>query len=122
MGRDRVLVLIDGAAPWRSAALLDVTAALCPDGRPAWRLQLSAMADSARLVRVLEDVVLRRYASGGSEWLGLAPAGGGSVVQPFAGPLLPAASRFARVGDLLRVDLVAGAGTRSVAIPLGATP
>jgi len=121
-GRDRLLLLTDGDTPWRGAALLDVSGALCPDGSPAWRLGLSAATDSAQLLRVLEDVVLRRYASGGAEWFGLAPADGSSPVQPFAGPLLVGASRFARVGDLLRVDLVAPAGNRALSIPVAVVP
>jgi len=121
-GRDRLLLLTDGQATWRGSGLQAVVAALCPDGSAAWRLDLSAVTDSVQLARVLEDVVLRRYAAGGSEWLGLAPADGSSPVQPFAGPLLSGASRFARVGDLLRVDLMTSAGVRDVVIPVAVVP
>jgi prepilin-type N-terminal cleavage/methylation domain-containing protein len=122
MVRDRLLMLTNGQAFWRAAGIQSVAAALCPDGAPAWRLVLSAAADSVQLVRVLEEVVLRRYAAGGSEWLGLAPADGSSPVQPFAGPLVNGASRFARVGDLLRVDLLTSAGARDFVIPLAVVP
>lgn len=122
VGRDRVHLLTNGREDWRAIALSNVAAARCPDGSPAWRLTLSTAADSVRLVRVFEDVVVRRYASGGAEWLGLAPADGSSPVQPFAGPLWSGASRFARVGDLLRVDLAARTGSRTVSIPVSALP
>lgn len=122
VARDRLLLLTDGQADWRGAVLNSVATSLCPDGRPAWHLTLGAPADSVRLLRVVEDVVVRRYGSGGTEWLGLAPADGSSPVQPFAGPLWSGASRFARVGDLLRVDLVTSTGRRSVSIPLAVLP
>lgn len=122
VARDRLLLLADGLTDWRGAALNNVAAALCPDGSPAWRLTLSTAADSVQLLRVLEDVVVRRYPSGGAEWLGLAPADGSSPVQPFAGPLWSGASRFARVGDLLRVDLAARTGSRTFSIPVSALP
>lgn len=121
-GRDRLLLLPRPDAPWREAGLTDVTLGSCPDGATAWRLAMTPLVDSVRVVRVIEPVLLRRYRAGASDWLGLAPGDGSSPVQPFAGPLTPGASRFVRVGDSLRVELVTAAGNRAFTIPLAATP
>ncbi len=120
--RDQIAVLADPSSAWDDAPLLAIVPASCPDGAAAWRLTASVASDSVRMIRVLEPVMLRRYRAGASDWLGLAPADGGSPVQPFAGPLRSGASRFARVGDLLQVELGTVAGIRAFTIPLGNAP
>jgi prepilin-type N-terminal cleavage/methylation domain-containing protein len=121
-GRDFLRVLDAETAAWQEGAVTDVLDATCPSGAPAWRLVSSAASVAVAAVRVVERVVLRRYVAGSAEWLGLAPADGSSPVQPFAGPLLPGFSRFARVGEVLQLELVAVAGARTLALPLGAAP
>ncbi len=121
-GRDRLLLLLRPDQPWREVSLADITPASCPDGTTAWRLTMTPPVDSVRVVRVIEPVLLRRYRAGAGDWLGLAPGDGSSPVQPFAGPLTPGASRFLRVGDSLRVELVTAGGNRAFTIPLAATP
>lgn len=95
-GRDLLWLLTDPVAgSWSSAALMAVGSATCPDGSPALRLSLAAAAPAALLVRAVEPLLLRSYQSGSSWWLGLAPADGSAVVQPFAGPVVPTTTRFA---------------------------
>lgn len=87
-GRDQLLVLVAAIpARWRREELRDVAAATCPDGGTGLRLVVVAPFDSALVVRVVEPVRLRRYRSGGRDWLGLEPRLGGGTIQPFAGPL-----------------------------------
>lgn len=95
-GRDLLWLLTDPVAgSWSSTTLLAVGTSSCPDGSAALRLTLAGAAPEAVLVRAVEPLLLRSYLSGASWWLGLAPADGSAVVQPFAGPVSPAATRFA---------------------------
>ena len=96
-GRDEAWLLVDVvAAAWDEVAIVAVGSGSCPGGEPALRLALSSAVVAVQLVRVVEPVQLRIYRSGFSWWLGLAPADGSSPVQPFAGPVDPAASGFSR--------------------------
>ena len=118
--RDHLRLWPDSGTVSADEAITDVTGDVCPDGAPAWRLGRAASTAVGGWVRVLEPTTVRRYRVGSSEWLGLSD--GSAPVQPFAGPLLVGASRFARIGGALQVDLVMPAGTRGLSLPLGTGP
>lgn len=118
--RDRLVVWPDDGLDPTREPILDVVGASCPDAAPAWRVTRGASDAIGGWVRVEEPATVRRYRVGSSEWLGLVE--GGAPVQPFAGPLVPGASRFAMVGVVLQLDLGTLAGIRGLAIPLRATP
>ncbi len=119
--RDRLVALIPGGL-WREAALTALAATSCPDGRPAWRLSMGDPLDSVAWVRIVEPTLYRRYRSGTSDWLGLAPADGSAPVQPFAGPLRPGAGDFRRTMGVLEIDLLLPSGVRSLSLPLDSRP
>ncbi len=118
--RDRLQLWPEGGTTATRAQLTGVANDPCPDGAPAWRLERDDTTMVAGWVRVAEATTVRRYRVGSSEWLGLSD--GAAPVQPFAGPLQPGASRFARIGGALQVELATAAGARQITIPLEGTP
>ena len=87
-GRDEAVVLTDLlSGEWSVVPITAVGVGGCPDGSPAILITLGAAVGAAAYLRIAEPVHLRAYLSGGSGWWGLAPAGGASPIQPFAGPL-----------------------------------
>ncbi|MBK7594043.1 MAG: prepilin-type N-terminal cleavage/methylation domain-containing protein [Gemmatimonadetes bacterium] len=118
--RDQLRSWPDSGTAAVDEAIMGVTGDLCPDGAPAWRLLRGTGAAVGWWVRVVEPTTVRRYRVGSSEWLGLSD--GGAPVQPFAGPLVAGASRFARIGGALQVDLVTVAGSSGLSLPLGSRP
>ncbi len=115
--RDRLQLWSESTSAAVTEAIGDVTGAACPDGGPAWRVLRETSAAVGWWVRVVEPTTIRRYRAGTAEWLGLTD--GSAPVQPFAGPLLVGASRFARIGGALQVDLLTAAGRRGLTVPLG---
>lgn len=88
--RDELLVLTAvEPAGWQRRLLVAVSGATCPDGATALRLTPDQPVVAAEWVRVVEPVRLRRYAGGGSAWLGMEHRWNGTLIQPFAGPLVP---------------------------------
>jgi prepilin-type N-terminal cleavage/methylation domain-containing protein len=123
-GRDSAWLLIDPVAEvWQPSSVVTATTDRCPDQAPALRLALDAPADGAVLVRVTEPVELSAYRSGVADWFGLTPASGLSVVQPFAGPLVPGTTEWVLFSDRLETRLQpAGAAATAVITPLAAGP
>jgi type II secretory pathway pseudopilin PulG len=123
-GRDDAWLLIDPVTEvWQAASIVAVTADRCPDQAPARHLALDAPANGAMLVRIIEPVELSAYRSGVADWFGLTPANGQSVVQPFAGPLVPGTTQWVLFSDRLETWLQpAGAPATSVIMPLAAGP
>lgn len=88
--RDELLVLTAvEPAQWQRRRLVAVSVAACPDGASALSLTSDQPVAAAEWVRVVEPVRIRRYGSGGSEWLGMEHRWNGTLIQPFAGPLVP---------------------------------
>ncbi|MES1259503.1 MAG: type II secretion system protein [Gemmatimonadota bacterium] len=94
--RDDALLLVDPlAATWQRLPIDSVWRSSCPlDHRAANSLRVAVHSGVAVAIRVVEPVELSAYRSGASDWFGLTPASHSSAVQPFAGPLVPAAARF----------------------------
>ena len=84
-GRDSAFLLVDTDGTWASADVVGVSNSGC-GGHPAIEITLDR-AVVHPVVLVYEPVRLAAYSSGGADWLGLAPAGPGTI-QPFAGPVL----------------------------------
>lgn len=84
-GRDSALLLADTDGNWLGAAVVGVAGAACGTN-PAIEIIVDRPVTHP-VVLVFEPVRLAVYSSGGSNWLGLAPAGPGTI-QPFAGPVL----------------------------------
>jgi hypothetical protein len=120
-GRDEAVLLTDvPSGRWSVVPITAVSGDRCPDGSSAILLTLSVPPGAAGYARIAEPVQLRGYLSGGSGWWGLAPASGGSSVQPFAGPLdtpLPTIGHSA-AGLLLRFHPTFGVDT-VLRVPLG---
>lgn len=118
--RDEAWLLRDAAtAAWDESPLLAVTSSNCPDGRAALRLSFVTLPGVVQLLRIVEPVQLRLYRSGISWWLGLAPSDGSTPVQPFAGPVIPAGSRFVRDNSGVHVFVQpAGSVAREFLAPL----
>ena len=124
-GRDDAWMLLDAAAEvWQPASIAAVLSDRCPaDGSPAIRIDVDGSAAGALVVRVMEPVILSAYRSGTFDWFGLAPAGGGAVVQPFAGPLAPGTTRWSLAADRLETVMQpAGSPLETVATPLRPAP
>ena len=120
--RDEAWMLVDPlAADWRMSAITGVWSDRCADGlTPAIALGLAVSPAAASAVRVMEPVELSAYRSGVADWLGLTPASHGSPVQPFAGPLTPGSTRFARYPGYLAATVQPDrAPTINVHTPLG---
>jgi hypothetical protein len=118
-GRDSALVLeLDSAQRWHPAAVSAVAfPAPCPYGGTG--VSIAVTLDSAQrsgvgpgsVARIFETMEVRRYASGGTEWLGLQSISAGEPVQPLAGPLLTT------TGLVIGPEVAAGA---QAAIPASA--
>ncbi len=93
--RDVARILVDAVTGrWADATISAVASDRCPGTtKAAWRLTL-ARALSGPIARITEPVRLLSYRSGGEQWLGLANPGSTAPVQPFAGPVVPATTRF----------------------------
>jgi prepilin-type N-terminal cleavage/methylation domain-containing protein len=123
--RDEAWLLTDAiAGTWLRLSIDSIVSGRCPiGGASATRLLLPAHAGAALVMRVMEPVELSAYPSGGSDWFGLTPASHVSAVQPFAGPLTPLATHFARAPDHLDVMVSPrGAAAVVVQVPLGSAP
>ncbi len=122
-GRDDAWLLTDIDGLWQRATVVAVATTSCPDGRAAWDITFDRSV-VLPLVRVIEPVRLAMYRSGMTDWLGLAPAGGATPIQPFAGPIAVAGVSWALVGS----DFVAQAAfasrrpSASLRIPLPVWP
>jgi type II secretory pathway pseudopilin PulG len=122
-GRDDAWLLTDVVAgTWQRVAIDSVGRGTCPfDGAPGTWLAVPLHSGTAAVVRIVEPVELSAYPSGGTDWFGLTPASHASAVQPFAGPLSSATSRFGLTLNLLDIMVPPrGAPTTEVLIPLGA--
>jgi hypothetical protein len=112
-GRDHVQYLADPPTDgWQDATLIAVASGSCPDGHPAWRLEVSTNPSGSTHLRVLEPARLAAYPSGGAHWLGL--AGPGDPNQPFAGPLADNGLSLAIVGGALRATVTPTTGPPQV--------
>lgn len=118
--RDQLVVWPLGSIGPVREAMVGVVGSSCPDGAAAWRVTRGAGGAIGAWVRVESPATVRRYRVGSAEWLGLVE--GGATVQPFAGPLVVGASRFAAIGEVLQLDLVTPGGNRAIPIPLRAGP
>ena len=124
-GRDDAWLLVDVVAgTWQRLPIDSVSRDRCPlDGAPATRLALAPHVGAAAMVRVVEPVELSAYRSGAADWFGLTPASRASAVQPFAGPLVTAAARFAWAPDHLDITVPPrGAPATTVPIPFWTPP
>lgn len=124
-GRDDVWLLVDVVAgSWQRLPIDSVSRDRCPrDSAPATRLTLASHAGAAAIARVVEPVELSAYPSGAADWFGLTPASHTAAVQPFAGPLTMATTRFAWVVDHLDITVPPrGAPATTVQVPLGTAP
>lgn len=118
--RDQLVVWPVGTSGPVREAILGVVGSSCPDGTAAWRVTRGVGGAIGAWVRFDAPATVRRYRAGATEWLGLVE--GGAPVQPFAGPLVAGASRFATIGEVLQLDLVTPGGNRGIPIPLRAGP
>lgn len=121
-GRDDAWLLLDPVLEqWQQVPIDSAGRGRCPlDGAPATRLVMSPHAAAAMALRVMEPVELSAYPSGVADWFGLTPASHSAVVQPFAGPLVAAATRFTAFPDHLELVVPPRAVTATtVQIPLG---
>lgn len=119
-GRDEMLVLVaPEPASWLRRVIVSVGPGSCPDGAPAMRIDPDLAVSHAEWVRVIEPIRLRRYPSGGREWLGLEHRWNGTVVQPFAGPVTPAGVQWTLFPDALHAGIGPVAGiTATLRLPL----
>jgi prepilin-type N-terminal cleavage/methylation domain-containing protein len=123
--RDDVWLLLDAATSnWQRFPIDSVGRDQCPlNGAPAIRLDLALHTGTAAAAQVVEPVELSAYQSAAADWFGLTPASHAAVVQPFAGPLVPAAARFVwSINDLDITVPPLGAPATAVQVPLGNLP
>lgn len=93
-GRDTLLVgTMEDSSRWVAAALAgNPIAGACPDGSEGLALPITpgvlggAALGPGSPLRVVEQVELRRYSSGGNGWLGSRLIATGEAIQPLAGP------------------------------------
>ncbi len=119
-GRDALVVLVVAdPATWLRRELVAIGAHSCPDGAAGLLLTPDIGLSAAMVVRVVEPVRLRAYASAGRRWLGLEPLAGGASIQPLAGPLV-ASGWSLQLGAALLQLRFAGARpvTAALALPL----
>jgi prepilin-type N-terminal cleavage/methylation domain-containing protein len=120
-GRDEAWLLTDPVLEvWQESAISDVATDRCPgNNAPALRLSLATPAAGAIITRIMEPVELSAYRSGPADWFGLTPGNRQSSVQPFAGPLVPGATRWLLYADRLETTLQSrGALVTAVITPL----
>jgi hypothetical protein len=119
-GRDQALLFSTGPIRWIRRDVVAVTAATCPSGVSALRLDLSGPVGSAWQARLVTPVRLRRYGTAAVAWLGLEDRLGGGGVQPIAGPLDGGLS-FELLGRRLITTVESGASQRFATL-LGGPP